>query len=382
MGQTIQLYDSILKEYDSFKEVNLSGRYLSEESLLNVIHNLSKTITTKKEGISEEGRPIFSLEIGRGSNKILIWSQMHGNETTTTKAVFDVLNYFSYDLVVTDVILKNCKLLIIPVLNPDGAFAYTRVNSNGIDLNRDATAQTQSESKVLQRVYHEFQPSFCLNMHDQRTIFSAGSSNHPATVSFLSPAYNTQRDINQAREVSMSLIAKANKVLQQFIPNQVGRYDDSFNINCIGDYFQQKGTPTVLFEAGHFAHDYEREQTRRFICIALLEMLTAVANNDIEASTQEYFSIPENEKLFYDLIIRGATAEDKSVDLAVQYTEVLTNKQIQFLPIIEKIGDLSSYYGHREVSANQLLFQLKPSTLLKEGEVLKEFLLNDKVIVV
>ena len=48
----------------------------------------------------------------------------------------------------------------------------------------------------------------------------------------------------------MEVIQVMNSALQQYLPNQIGRYDDGYNDNCVGDYFQTQGTPTVLFEAG------------------------------------------------------------------------------------------------------------------------------------
>src|SRR5690606_25096737 len=110
-------------------------------------------------------------------------------ESTTTKAVFDLLNLFAYSKE-DDVkaILENCTIGIIPMLNPDGARMYTRLNANHIDLNRDAQNLTQPESKILKACFDDFKPDFCFNLHGQRTIFSAGFTNKPATVSFLAPA--------------------------------------------------------------------------------------------------------------------------------------------------------------------------------------------------
>ena len=67
-----------------------------------------------------------------------MWSQMHGNESTTTKALFDVFNTLISNNPIIKHILNACTLYIIPILNPDGAEAYTRVNANAVDLNRDA----------------------------------------------------------------------------------------------------------------------------------------------------------------------------------------------------------------------------------------------------
>ena len=38
-------------------------------------------------GSSENNVPIYSLKIGTGKKKILLWSQMHGNESTGTKSI-------------------------------------------------------------------------------------------------------------------------------------------------------------------------------------------------------------------------------------------------------------------------------------------------------
>lgn len=376
-------FSEVLHHYSEFKVSHLQGRYLKEEDLLSAFKSLSNKFKIKNEGYSVDGRIISSFRAGNGPHKILIWSQMHGNETTTTKAVLDLLNYFIVYPNFSKRLFEKCSLVIIPILNPDGAVNFTRVNSNAVDLNRDAYLQTQPESKILQSIYTEFNPEVCFNMHDQRTIFSAGNINKSATVSFLSPSYNEERDVNEVRKKSMSLISSANQLLQKFIPEQLGRYDDGFNINCVGDYFQKKGTPTVLFEAGHFQEDYEREHTRKYIFIALLNMIIDVANDKQENLADAYFKIPENKKLFYDVIFRNVKLKDGNLkDIALQFKETLSEGKIEFIPIIEKIDHLNTYFGHREIDAKAQNFVFEKSTNLKEGEILSSFILNDNVFVI
>jgi len=118
-----------------------------------------------------------------------MWSQMHGNESTTTKAVIDLLNYLKHDSVNALEIANQCTLKIIPILNPDGARDYTRVNANQIDLNRDAQDLTQPESRILKEEYDYFRPDFCFNLHDQRTIFNVGKTNKPRKYATRSRTY-------------------------------------------------------------------------------------------------------------------------------------------------------------------------------------------------
>src|SRR5690606_8390446 len=189
------------------------------------------------------------LTSGHGPIKILMWSQMHGNESTTTKAVCDLINFLLEKSETSKSILEGCTIKIIPVLNPDGASAYTRANANGIDLNRDAQNLSQPESKALRGIYRDFGPDYCFNLHDQRTIFNVGNLPRPATVCFLAPTYDEQRSISITRGKSMKLIVAMEQELQKIIPGRIGRFDDAFNPNCVGDAFQMMDTPTILFEA-------------------------------------------------------------------------------------------------------------------------------------
>ncbi|MFO7720469.1 MAG: M14 family zinc carboxypeptidase, partial [Gillisia sp.] len=188
-------YKTMLQLYPLVKVQELKGRYLTYPHIDGILKNLGSKFQLKKIGVSTLGVPVYKLTLGSGKIKILAWSQMHGNESTTTKAVFDVLNafYTQEDNPVLRQILEQCTISIIPMLNPDGASAYTRVNANNVDLNRDAKDLKEKESKLLRSVFDDFNPDFCFNLHDQRTIFSAGNTSHPASISFLTPAMDAER---------------------------------------------------------------------------------------------------------------------------------------------------------------------------------------------
>ena len=265
----------------NFKEQSVQGRYLTLEAILPILKKHNTNNQVKHVGNSVQERPIYTYQIGTGKTKIFLWSQMHGNESTTTKALLDFINLLNSETELAKMLLESFTFLAIPILNPDGAYLYTRENANKVDLNRDAQDLTQPESLVLRGVFEVFQPDYCFNLHDQRTIFGVADSGKPATVSFLAPSYNEERDINATRLDAIRVINNINSVLQNYIPGQVGRFDDSFNINCIGDTFQSLGVPTILFEAGHFPDDYLREETRKYIFISLLVSFTTLSENDI-----------------------------------------------------------------------------------------------------
>ena len=176
----------------------------------------------------------------------------------------------------------------------------------------------------------------------------------------MSPAQDAGCTITETRKIAMEIIAEMNRTLQLQIPGQVGVYDDSFNINCVGDTFQSQNVPTILFEAGHYPNDYPREKTREYIYQSLLTALFYISANNITGNRYiEYQSIPENEKLFFDIILREATLNDEVVDVAIQFEEVLKNDKIEFIPTIKEVGNLNSYFGHREMKIDKKLIKIQ-----------------------
>ena len=341
--------DDLVSNYSQIKASDLVGRYITNADILPLLNNLSEAFSTEIIGYSEQNRPIYTVSVGKGSTKILIWSQMHGNESTCTKALFDVFNFLK--LTSSSYILQHCTLLIIPILNPDGAEVYTRHNANNVDLNRDATQLSQKESKVLRKVFDAFKPDYGFNMHDQRTLFNVGQSDKPATVSFLAPAQDDKLSITPNRLRAISVIHQMNLSLQQLIPGQIGRFDDAFNINCVGDYFQAQGVSTILFEAGHFSDDYNREETRKFIALSILEALSVISSGVVSENDLNYYlKIPENDTLFFDVLLKNvlisSEAQERTIDVGIAYEETLTDRKVSFLPKIKTKGDLSSYFGH------------------------------------
>ena len=340
---------SILNDlFDKGKETALSGRWIRLKEIEPILLNHQKKMEVAQIGFSEQQRPIYQIKVGIGKKKILIWSQMHGNESTGTKAVFDVLNTVGFESEPSiEKILTECTLYIIPMLNPDGAEVYTRVNANQIDLNRDAVDRTAIESKLLRSILETVQPDFCFNLHDQRTIFGVEGSHQPATISFLAPSEEVTRALTVGRKQTMNVIVAMNKVLQQVIPNAVGRYTDEFYPTATGDTFQKLGYNTILIEAGHFPNDYEREVTRKYNFWALIQGIYHIATNDVFEEFEEYFNIPNNIKNFYDVIHRYPTTKKK--DVAFQYEEKIIDNQLVFdLQKVAKV-DLKTYLSHHEI---------------------------------
>ena len=374
--------NNIYSLYNEFKVHQIKGRYITNSHILPFLKNLNSSFKLQNIGFSEKNTPIYSVNFGKGPINILIWSQMHGNEATTTKSLIDCLNLFNS--INNEFITNNLCIKIIPILNPDGANNYCRLNSNNIDLNRDAQELTQSESRVLRDLFDEFKPHYCFNMHDQRTIYSAGNNYYPATLSFLSPSQDNNRSLTINRKIGMKIISNLYHLLDPYIPNQISRYDDKFNINCVGDKFQSLGVPTLLFEAGHYDNDYNRDITRKYMMFAIYQTFLIIINKSyITYSTNNYFDIPENKSTYFDVLIKGVSF-DKNLkdirDVGILYRESLEKNYINFIPFVAKIGNLSSYYGHTTFDAKSMHVSNVFEKTIKETDLVNQIFINNNKI--
>ncbi len=343
-------------DYQKIKVDAISGRYLPPGKCMAEVRRYATQFREGVLGHSVQGEPIISLRGGQGKTRVLMWSQMHGNESTTTKAVLDLLSYF--DSGNGSELLKQLEIMILPMLNPDGSQAYTRENAAGKDLNREAMERSQPESKALDKAYQEFQPDYCFNLHDQRSIYSVGGTAKSASLSFLAPSMDEERSVSDHRRTAMQLIAAIQGKLPKDLQGNIGRYDDSFNPNCVGDRFQMAGSASILFEAGHVPGDYERETSRYYVFCAILSALREIATEAFKGvKTEGYFHIPDNTKEFVDILIHHPSAlgdkfagEEK---LLIQYEEVLEDGRVHLKPAFAEEGLSSGKYGHLELDASQ-----------------------------
>lgn len=317
-------------------------------------------------GKSFLGNSIYVLKLGSGKKQILTWSQMHGNESTGTRAMLDVWNFLQLDIPWVKEILNEVTFHFIPMLNPDGSVLYTRRNAIGVDLNRDFLKESSPEIKVLKDYVkaHSFDCMF--NLHDQRTIFNVSGTKNPATLSFLAPSADLSRCVTDTRKKAMSVVYYMYENLKTVMGNQIARFSDEFYPYSTGDNFTALEIPTVLFEAGHFSNDYNRDKVRKFNALAILIALESIAKES-ECSVEQYHEIPSNQSRALDVIIRNVRLQsnccDSLVDIGIYFEELLNSetKEIEFVSKILEIGDLRDFFGHIDVDMKGELFKSKKS---------------------
>jgi len=332
----------LLQLFSQCREKSISGRYIAPEFIANFVSQLSADFTVDTLGYSVENQPIHSVVFGKGKVKIFMWSQMHGNESTTTKSMLDFCHFLEQEKG-SDFykkVIENCTFFMIPMLNPDGSKNWTRVNANKVDLNRDAQDLSQPESKILRGVFDTFQPDYCFNLHGQRTIYGFEETGKPSILSFLAPSADVERSFTFSRKRSASVIAHIFKNLRSDLDGNIGLYNDAFNSNCVGDAFQEARVPTILFEAGHYPDDYAREKTRAYVFAALLYAIEA-CSKAIDYDITAYKDIPEHSACYCDGHIMNGT-ERRSI----YYVERLEDGDLIFEPTQLEASLSKGIYAH------------------------------------
>ena len=268
-------------------------------------------------------------------------------------ALMDAFNWLGDDnnTKIKKELFSKLTIHIIPMLNPDGAQRFTRRNSQAIDINRDALRLQTPEGMTLKQVRDSLEADWGFNLHDQGRTTAVGSK--PATISFLAPAYNVDRDVNEKREDAMQLIAAMNYQLQRVIPGQVGSYWDDFEPRAFGDNIQKWGTRTILIESGGNYQDREKQQIRKLNYLSIISSLIWIANGSFEKySIDDYNAIPPNSRGMRDVILKNLQLPKASggylTDLAIDFTEVENHDYTGYYlkASVADVGDLSTSDGY------------------------------------
>ncbi len=371
--------DLMLKDlfdtYENYNEKKLFNKRFTHKNIQNAINNLKeeKLFNIEQLGKSIENREINLVSFGTGKIKVLLWSQMHGDEPTATMCFFDIFNFFNKNDDFNEIrnyLLSNITFYFIPLLNPDGCEKMIRRNAAGIDINRDYQRMQSPESIILKNLANEIKPDFAFNMHDQDYRWSVGDTSKLATLSFLAPTSDKDKTITETRQKAVKLISALNKELEKVVNGQIARYPDDFEPRSFGDNFA-KNYSTILIESGRHPGDINKYFTRKLNYAALITAFKQIAAESYKnASVEEYFSIPTNGNFLYDLILRNVTYKTNNtsvqLDVCINREEVyFADERIPYLRSnIEDIGDCSNVKGIEELDCTGMI--LSTDSLVKE----------------
>jgi hypothetical protein len=277
-------------------------------TLLEAIVEESPDIEMAEIGRSARGRPLRSLTFGSGPTRVLLWSQMHGDEPTHTMGLADLFAYWRREPEDPRVAKLRDALTVVavPMLNPDGAERFRRLNGQGIDLNQDARAWLTPEMRALRDLYNRVRPDFAFGLHDQNVRKRVGQSDRLVALALLANPFNEEREDNDPRLRAKRVCAVVREAVEPLTGERVARFPDEYEPKGMGEYVVSHGTSSILMEAGFWPNDPEKQFPRRVSFVALLSALEAIADGSYaEMPLDTYETLEETDEQVHDLIIRG-----------------------------------------------------------------------------
>lgn len=334
---------------------------------------LGGSVSWKVEGQSAEGREIRHLTFGSGPIKVLLWSQMHGNESTASMALVDIVRFFHEqpDHPLAKRIASGATIHLIPMLNPDGAERFRRRNAQGIDVNRDARRLQTPEGKLLKRVSDELKPDFGFNLHDQSPGTRVGRTNRGAAIALLAPAFNEARDVDAKRERAMRVASVVATSMRPLVTDHITKYDDAFNPRAFGDLMRAWGASTVLIESGGWADDPQKQYLRKTNFVGILSALDAIATGTYaQYDPAIYDTLEPNGRSMPDLLVVNGTLAlpgipTLTVDLLISYALPLEKAE----GTITDIGDLGDVQAQDTLDLTGLYIIPLPEALDGKGGI-------------
>lgn len=360
----------IAKEY---RVAGLDSRRFTHATFWHVVAPSleSSALRTEEIGKSMQGRAIRSVTFGQGKTKVLMWSQMHGDESTATMALADIFNYLAApgSDALRDRIANALTVVFIPMLNPDGAQVFQRRNAAGIDINRDARRLSTPEARALKAERDRLQPDFGFNLHDQNARTRVGPQGKQAAIALEVPAYSDDGAYNDVRTRGRLVAATLADMFRSQIPGRVAKYDETFNPRAFGDNMQKWGVSTVLIESGALPDDPEKQKLRMLNAAAILGVLDAIATGSYaNADPASYESLETNEGGAHNILVMGGKLvlpgeEPMLIDLAIDYDDAVAHRG----PRLRDAGDLAEEVAIDTVDASGLFIHPKGASLARSS---------------
>lgn len=188
-------------------------------------------------GYSVKGRAIAMAAIGRcdAPVRVLVLCRQHGDEPVSTEAALQVIGRFARGDRRIGAGLENTQLLIVPMVNPDGAERFTRENAKGVDLNRDWTRRSQPETRAVANLYTRMAPQVVLDEHEWTASDSCGYD-----------ALETGQSAGRvARQIQIAAVTTGT---ERGVPLLAYRFSAYIDPSLAHPYFQSRGSASFLLE--------------------------------------------------------------------------------------------------------------------------------------
>lgn len=348
-----QYFYNIYEKYRSIPENLILMKHTHVIEQLNLINSINEKVQVEEVGKSVEQRSINLVTFGEGPVKVLLWSQMHGDEPTATAALLAIFKYFAinFETPFVQQIFNRISIYALVMLNPDGAQRFQRRNAYDIDINRDAAVLQTPEGQILKMMKDRIQPDYGFNLHDMGGRETVEGSDNLLKIALMAPPFNNKNEDNSTRIKAKKLAVHIRNTLDKYIKGHVAKYKADYMPRAFGDAMQNWGVSTVLVETGRYTGD-ESFFLEKMNFIALLSAFNSMADNSIEKiNANDYDNIPLEGSKVFDIVLRnvfivnGSPVKPFYGDIAINIDYALNVDKIDTIGIIKDIGDLSIYKG-------------------------------------
>ncbi len=232
--------------------------------------NPCANLSWKFEATSVQGRPLIYLVFGpeNSTNTTLILSMVHGDEITPLYLGFQISQWAEENMKR----YPNARLVIAPLINPDGFFGYpkTRTNAHGVDCNRNFSTRdwqkealsqwkkrfhsdkrrfpgykpdSEPETLFQKGLIEKFKPHKIISIHSPLNVLDYDGPDHVKLFRF------SEEYVEKCQELREKLNAKSTG----FYPGSLGNYTG-----------KDLGIPTITLELPTANHTKAKEYWLKF----------------------------------------------------------------------------------------------------------------------
>ena len=219
---------------------------------------LCRTVSTY--GTSAQGRALQAYYFGNGASTVLYTGAIHGNEVST-KLLMD--RWIDELEAKARSIPAGIRIVVVPVINPDGYARGARTNAHNVDLNRNfATSDWQQDiTTVNNQPFPSGGGSSAMSEPETKALASLVQALRPKLVL----SYHSIGGMVAANQAGNSASLAGVYAAKSGYGNITGQSDSAFEYSISGTaddwYAQALGVPSLLIELGsHTSSQFERNQ--------------------------------------------------------------------------------------------------------------------------
>ncbi len=221
------------------------------------------------------------------NNKVTVHYQglSHGNEPASGEAALAQIGRM--DTEYGDGLLENLNVYIIPRLNPDGIYLFTRNDGNGVNLNRDMLLARTDEIQLHHYVYNLFYPELVIDSHEYQYQPELVSGAYADVLFASGHNGNSGEAFIEYSELIARLPFDA-FYENDLTPSYFEHITNTYNTACGRNYCGMRGSVSLLMESrgiGAGTYNYERRVVSHLVALDALLGYAAANSAELQAAT-------------------------------------------------------------------------------------------------